>query len=400
MKRYLLFFYLILFGVSDAQSQSSVLYGQIITIDDDVYEGQLRWGTEEAYWTDLFNGSKVTIENSKYLSPELRAEVIDRRGGRFSTDISTAHVFSVQFGYIDAIIPERKNEVLVQLRDGTTMQVKGGSNDIGADVHVYDPKIGEISVEWDRIARVQFTEAPKNYQPYFGIPIIGSVKTRDGEVSGYIQWDKQERLSKDKIDGESKDGELSIPMGNIAVMEKYRRGLKVKFHSGREIELDGTNDVDRRNRGIVVTSIKEGRVEIPWRQFERAVLQHNISTEMSREDFKTYGMIYGKVFDRSGQTFEGKIVFDLDEQFDFEMLDGYVGEIEYKIPFALIQEIVPLGFDRAQVTLTSGEVLRLEDTQDVTDQNDGIIIDSGKGRPAYVSWRDVDRIEFSQQAAN
>jgi hypothetical protein len=309
-------------------------------------------------------------------------------------------VFSVQFGYIEAIILERKNEVLVQLRDGTTMQVKGGSNDIGADINVYEPEIGEIKVEWDRIARVQFSQAPMNYEPYFGVPVTGKVKTRDGEVSGYVQWDKQERLTKDKIDGESKDGELSIPLGNIAAMEKFRRGLKVRFHAGRELELDGTNDVDRRNRGIVVTNTEQGRVEIPWRQFEKVDLEVPGKSIMSRDDFKTYGMIYGTVIDRGGNQYQGKIVYDLDEQFDFEMLDGYIGEIEYKIPFALIREIVPLGFDRAQITLTNGEILRLEDTQDVTDQNDGIIIDTGKGRPQYLAWKDVDKIQLTSQPPN
>ena len=41
-----------------AQNDQVFIYGKLTTIDGETYQGQIRWGKEEAYWTDLFNGTK------------------------------------------------------------------------------------------------------------------------------------------------------------------------------------------------------------------------------------------------------------------------------------------------------------------------------------------------------
>ncbi len=44
--------------------------------------------------------------------------------------------------------------------------------------------------------------------------------------------------------------------------------------------------------------------------------------------------------------------------------------------------------------LKSGEELVLEDSADVGDGNDGILVLPEEGEPVYVEWDDVDRIDF------
>ena len=47
---------------------SMYIYGTVVTIDDEEYTGQIRWGKEEAFWFDMFNSSKRKNENLKLLS--------------------------------------------------------------------------------------------------------------------------------------------------------------------------------------------------------------------------------------------------------------------------------------------------------------------------------------------
>ena len=44
--------------------------------------------------------------------------------------------------------------------------------------------------------------------------------------------------------------------------------------------------------------------------------------------------------------------------------------------------------------LRNGIELELEDSQDVSDRNDGVVIVPLEGRETYVAWRKVERIEF------
>src|SRR5262245_22705067 len=48
-------------------SDVGYLYGRVETVDGGVYEGQLRWGTEESFWDDLFNANKFENENIAYV---------------------------------------------------------------------------------------------------------------------------------------------------------------------------------------------------------------------------------------------------------------------------------------------------------------------------------------------
>ena len=51
----------------------------------------------------------------------------------------------------------------------------------------------------------------------------GTVHTDDGSFRGYIQWDQDECLSSDELDGENRDGEVSLRMGEIRSIERRSR---------------------------------------------------------------------------------------------------------------------------------------------------------------------------------
>ena len=41
-----------------------------------------------------------------------------------------------------------------------------------------------------------------------------------------------------------------------------------------------------------------------------------------------------------------------------------------------------------------GDKLRLEDSQDVSDSNDGLIVFVGKKDREYIDWEDIEKITF------
>ena len=100
--------------------------------------------------------------------------------------------------------------------------------------------------------------------------------------------------------------------------------------------------------------------------------------------------VAGDVLNENG-TF---LVFDLDESRDFELLHGKNGVTEYLIPFREIASIKPDGSRRSIVQLRMGLTIELEESQDVTRENDGVLVFAGGQKPRYIDWRDVDEIRF------
>ncbi len=129
---------------------------------------------------------------------------------------------------------------------------------------------GEIKLKWDRIDEIRFMSTPASIKKTFGAPIYGTVYTEKGdEFRGYIQWDHDERLSVDELDGDNRDGEMSIAFSKIKSIEKEGNGSLVILEGGREFKLRGSNDVNNENRGIIVNVSEFGRVDIPWDELIR-----------------------------------------------------------------------------------------------------------------------------------
>ncbi|MEE8525602.1 MAG: hypothetical protein V3T72_16825, partial [Thermoanaerobaculia bacterium] len=78
-----------------------------------------------------------------------------------------------------------------------------------------------------------------------------------------------------------------------------------------------------------------------------------------------------------------------------ELLSGSSSQIEYFIPFALVAEVIPDGSYHSRVLLIDGEELMLENSADVDEDNDGIVVDPGDGvEPVYVPWEKVKKVEL------
>lgn len=391
-----------------AQDQGFI-YGKVTTIDDRTFEGALRWGKEEVFWSDHFNASKEENDNVRYLSREQREDLEDRyyrrNNGWLSAWVETVsfdrtdfkHQFVTEFGNIKSIEPHYRNSAIIKLQNGEEIEVEGeGYNDLGSDIKVIDPEIGEIELNWSRIEKIEFMETPKGIKNTFGQPLFGTVETYEGTFTGMIQWDHDERVSSDKLDGDTRDGDVSIEFGKIKSIERDGfNGSIVELNSGRTMELDDSNDVDSGNRGIIVTTAF-GRVDIPWREFKKVTFtdKPNVNV-MSYGDYKNQKKLTGTVLTTNGEKLTGQLVYDLDEAYNYEILQAKDDEIEYLIAFKNIRTIVPKNYDFSEIELKDGKKITLGESQDVSDKNTGILIFSNNSKdPKYVKWENVESVSF------
>ena len=200
-----------------AAGDEGFLYGRLTTHDGKTYEGRLRWDDEEAFWGDFFNSSKEEnpwVDEAPRFGRERQRHKIELFGielGSFSGEHDSRQFVS-RFGDIAKLEPRGGDEVAVTLKDGTVFQLEGGSNDVESKVVVWDAGLGEVSVDWRRIRSIVFLPAPARIasaEPR----LYGKVTTREGDFSGYVQWDQEECVGSDELDGEDEHGDdMSLRM--------------------------------------------------------------------------------------------------------------------------------------------------------------------------------------------
>jgi hypothetical protein len=392
-----------------SQVDQSFIYGEVSTIDGEKFKGQLRWGDEETYWVDEFNSTKLEnpynrfagrdkIKNVQYNGNEGEWNFMGLWKDKYFNYHFQNHQFVCRFGDMKAIEPTGRNEVTIIFKDDSKLNVGGGSNDIGTRITVMDPELGEVKIRWDRINRIDFMQGPSKLEKRIGEPVYGKLNTLRGSFEGFIQWDHEECLSIDKIDGSNNNGRMSIELGNIRKFERFGRGSKITLKSGKEVELFGTNDVDASNRGIVARTRNMGKVLVEWRDFESVEFSDSYKKGdiMTYDDFPKPSRLKGEVTTLDDKKVKGLLVYDVDETYDYEILEGNDYQVKYSIPFRMIDKITPKNYSYSNVTLKSGETVLLGESQDVSDRNDGVMVfESEKDEePLMIPWKGIKEINF------
>jgi hypothetical protein len=400
---------------ANAQDEGFI-YGKVYTIDNKVYEGPIRWGKEEVYWTDIFNAGKERNQNLRYLSSRDRDKLDDRQNTwdnwnngnwyrwfgswgdkRNDYDNDYEHQFACQFGEIKTIIPSGRKYVDLEMQNGDKVSLKGeGYNDVGEEIRIMDPEMGDLDMVWGRIRKIEFMKTPKTLSNRFGKPLYGKVEAFGETFTGYIQWDHDERLSTDKLDGDADDGNISLEFSKIVSIERRGGRSIVKLKSGRELTMDGSNDVDNGNRGVIIMNKDMIAVDVPWREFDKVTFSEPAGSLASYDQFATQKPLSGSVVTKDGKSLTGKIVFDLDEESTYELLQGKQGDFEVITPFRDIKRVEPISDYRCRIELKSGKNITLEDAQDVNERNQGVLVfANAKSDPVYVLWEDVKSIDFN-----
>ena len=389
-------------------AHDGLIYGRVTTEDGAVHEGRLRWGrerAEEALWSNYFNGVKrgnpwVAFASREEL-PKERISILRVFGKElvgYDNVMDLGRPFMARFGDIARIEP-RGRDILVILKSGSVFRLNRYSADDLADgVRVWDDKGGFVDIEEWKVRTIEFFASAQPNAT--ASPLYGTVRTRAGDFTGLVQWDRKACLGADELVGNSTAGNRSLRFDTIRSIAGRGDSSLVTLIDGSEIVLSSTSAAGRQNSGIYVDDHRYGRVLISWDVFERVDFSA-AGTVPAYGEFQPGRPLTGAVVTRSGRRLAGRLVFDLDESESTETLDAPSQGIDYTIPFSLIASIVPGPRDRgaqpARVTLLSGEVLPLERWGDLGEWNAGLLIWlEGRSHPEHVAWADVERVEFNR----
>jgi hypothetical protein len=387
-------------------AHADLLYGRITMDDGVVYEGRLRWGgDQEALWGNYFNGVK-NANPWAALAPAdqlpTRREPIAFFGleiAGWTRPIDLTRPFMARFGDIAHIDP-RGRDLRVTLKSGSLFHLdRFGADDMNDGVRVWDRKRGVVDLgEW----HIQTIEFLANASPSAASPsLYGTVRTRQGEFTGFLQWGREQCLGEDELHGRTAVGDGTLRFDTIrSIARGSGDSAIVTLIDGPTVMLSSTRETGQNNRGIYVDDRRYGRVLISWDAFDRVDFSVGPSGP-AYSDFPAGRALSGNVMTRSGRRLAGRLVYDLDESETTDTLDAPLHGVDYTIPFALVASIVPpgpgdAGAQRGKVTLQSGEELLLEAAGDLGAENAGLLVFAdGNQRPEYVPWNEVVRIELA-----
>jgi hypothetical protein len=387
------------------EARPDVLYGRITAVVGGTYEGRLRWGgDQEAFWGDYFNGFKdenpwaadVPPERLKERRP---VEIFGVRFGQREHQIALGRPFMARFGDI-ARIEGSLRGVRVTLKSGTPFDLdRNAANDLDDGVRVWDPKRGAVTLDSRLISTIELLPATRS-GALTSSRLHGTVRTRHGEFTGFIQWNRKECLGTDELNGFTADRETALRFDTIrSIARRSRESSLVTLVDGRELELSGTREVGKGHNGLYVDDVRYGRVLVSWDVFERVDFSAGADGP-AYDDFPPGRPLTGIVVTGAGRRITGRLVYDLDESETTETLDAPSQGVDYTIPFDLITTIglqsgQERGASHARVTLRNGQTLALDRAGDLGSGNLGILVYAdGAQHPEFIPWTDIDSIQL------
>jgi len=386
--RVLLIFSGLIIGIgmftSLAFADPGLIYGKIHTVDNEVLEGFIRWDKNEASWDDVLDGNKER-DRSRYRKNKKRhyrdqsrevkifGVTVFSDDGDFFTSISNESQSGIRIGHIKALIPVGDDEVELILKSGEEVELTGGSGDIGDDnreILIEDIEEGVVELYWDDIDKIEFEPTPDR-ESEFGQRLYGILTTRRGsDYSGFICWDMDETFDKDILNGREKNRKRKIEFGRIKTIERRSSSSAiVTLKNGKSMRLDDSNDID----SIEFTEPPPG-------------------PDYSYFDGGRH--LKGTVHTEDGEKYTGEIRWDDDEEFTWEILDGEYHDVEIDVEFGNIKSIEKASRRSSRVTLKDGRTYKLRGSNDVDNDNKGIIIYSNN-EEIFVDWEDFDMVEFT-----
>jgi hypothetical protein len=396
-----LFLVLLLQWPAQAQWARYCLYGTVTMQNGQKYSGQLRWKGQEAAWSDIFDGTKAELQFKNEINVQSLLSAGDNEKSPLdlgfmnlweNRDPHAKFAFKCYFGHIRRIdVVDRKYAVL-HLKNNRSVKLKKGSGDVGQDIEVYTGD-GRKHLEWEDIKNIVFGAAPRSAVDFLGYPVYGKILTTAGELEGYVVWDRdEEAFSNDIINGRHNDKDYRIKFGDVLKLKPGQDGSLLTLKSGKELFLRGTSDVNDDNDDIVVKTREQGSIKVDWNDLIHAEFTKPAFRMAEYDDFKPLTNLAGKVETQSGHVYRGRLIYDLDESWNGEMLDGRSGGIKYMVPFYLIKSVAPQNYNYCLVTLRNGEEKLLGDEWDTSHKNNGVLVWLTNDKTKYIPWKEVKEI--------
>lgn len=386
--------FLLLLSISaSAGNMESRIFAKIKTVNNQTLQGYVTWNNRQMYWIDFFNVSRNNNPYSHYFGA--KSGVIFKSNNTTSY-LPAQHFFCLRFGNIVKIRLNSEGKAEIETRDGMkhlTKETPG--SDIGKPISIYTSSQENITVNWDQISEIEFMAASGMENVPIPMPITGIVKTEQGIYKGIITWNKDKITTEQQISGYAKGHHISCPFNNISTIENNKNFCTVTLKNGEQSDMSEYSDVSSQNRGITVNMPRVGMVKIPWSKFElfQTVPFDDINM-LSYDDFKENSRLYADVTTQNGTKNSGYIAYDLDENMNYDVLDGLNDNISYMIPFRYIQSIEPKNYKYSFVAFNNGSGVSLGSIHDVNEYNNGILLFRDNNTPVYIFWKDVKTIEF------
>ena len=232
------------------EPSASRLYGTLRTYSGLAFTGYVAWDASEILGSDVLDGEE------------------DGRSRR------------IPFDRIASIERAGSSAARVVLRNGEGLTLRGTNdvNDGNRGIAISDPAMGQVVADWDDFESITFHEpslAGGSYGDFDGgRRLYGVIETERGqEFEGFIRWDNDEEYTWEVLDGESGGLEFDIEFGQVDTVRKLGSwGAEVRLLDGRTFELEGSNDVDRDNKGIFVEQDDGTTVLVRWDDFDQMTL--------------------------------------------------------------------------------------------------------------------------------
>lgn len=357
----------------DGPALDGRLFGRVSTRSGETYEGYLRWDRNEGAWTDLLDATKE---------------------GR------TATISGIRFGHVAQIEILDSHSALLTLRSGEEQLFSGRATDLGSGLRalqIDDARQGLVELEWNDLQAVTFAAAPDGSRPR-AERLYGTMVTRRGqEFTGYVTWDVDEIYTTDILDGEVDGVEEEVVFGEIVSIERINgRSARVRLASGEQLTMSGGNDVDASNRGISISDVNLGQVSVEWNEFSSVTL-FDAPVSVGYAAFDGGTPLYGTVTLASGDQLSGDLVWDNDEAFTWEMLNGESDDVEFHLEFGNIATIERFGRG-VMVGLHDGRSFEVWGSNDVNSGNRGILVKDESGSIHRIAWDAFRSVRFTRKS--
>jgi hypothetical protein len=202
-----------------------------------------------------------------------------------------------------------------------------------------------------------------------------------------ISWDRDE-------DDQLSSSDSGIRFGHVrslTVLDDDRALLLLK--NGEEIELSqGSTDIGSDSRGIEVEDRRHGVTTLQWDDVD--VIEF-MPAPAGLEPAAL--RLYGTLEDRFGNVYTGWVAWDVDEIFTTDILNGEDRRGRRReIRFGEIAAIERASSSAARVTLTDGEEILLDGSNDVDSSNRGIQVSDPDLGQVQVDWDAFESLRFEQ----